>query len=140
MRCRMRCRVGHSVCHRPGSTSGGRVSCPLRRQRRAVLAALISYVFNKHRGTYGSPRIAADLGDLGWRVSVNTVAEIMAERGLAARRKRRCRGTCHGRGPGGIRCPRPGARQDRQLGPVARGMCVLVYLQSMPVIGWMVVG
>lgn len=110
MRCRMRCRVGHSVCHRPGSTSGGRVSCPLRRQRRAVLAALISYVFNKHRGTYGSPRIAADLGDLGWRVSVNTVAEIMAERGLAARRKRRCRGTCHGRGPGGIRCPRPGAR------------------------------
>src|SRR6476646_5510385 len=49
--------------------------------------------FNKHRGRYGSPRIAADLRDLGWRVSVNTVAAIMAERGLAARRKRRRRGT-----------------------------------------------
>src|SRR6478752_4837061 len=66
---------------------------PLRRQRRAALAALIGYLFNRHRGRYGSPRIAADLRDLGWRVSVNTVAAIMAERGWAARRKRRRRGT-----------------------------------------------
>jgi hypothetical protein len=43
----------------------------LRRSRRRALAALIGYLFTRHRGTYGSPRITADLRDLGWRVSVN---------------------------------------------------------------------
>jgi transposase InsO family protein len=65
----------------------------LRRARRAALAALIASLFAKHRGTYGSPRITADLKDLGWRVSVNTVAELMAEQHLVARKKRRRRGT-----------------------------------------------
>ena len=37
--------------------------------------------------------IAADLHDLGWRVSKNTVAALMAEMGLAARPKRRRKGT-----------------------------------------------
>ena len=37
--------------------------------------------------------IAADLRDLGWRVSKNTVAALMAEMGLAARRTRRRRGS-----------------------------------------------
>ena len=37
--------------------------------------------------------IAADLRDAGWRVSKNTVAALMAEMGLAARPKRRRRGT-----------------------------------------------
>jgi transposase InsO family protein len=35
--------------------------------------------------------IAADLRDLGWRVSKNTVAALMAELGLAARRKKKRR-------------------------------------------------
>jgi putative transposase len=65
----------------------------LRRKRRAALAAQIDYLFSRHRGTYGSPRITADLRDLGWRVSVNTVAGLMAELGLVARPKRRRRGT-----------------------------------------------
>jgi transposase InsO family protein len=64
-----------------------------RRKRRAALAATIAYLFAKHKQTYGSPRITADLRDLGWRVSKNTVAELMAEQGLVARRKRRRRGT-----------------------------------------------
>ena len=55
------------------------------RQRRAVLAALIASVFAQHRGSYGSPRICADLRDRGWRVSKNTVAKLMAEQGLVAR-------------------------------------------------------
>ena len=60
----------------------------LRRKRRAALAALIVYLFTKHHGSYGSPRITADVRDLGWRVSKNTVATLMGEQGLVARRKR----------------------------------------------------
>src|SRR5206468_8767839 len=41
----------------------------------------------------GAPRLTADLRDAGWRVSENTVAGLMREQGLAARRKRRRRGT-----------------------------------------------
>jgi hypothetical protein len=45
-------------------------------------------LFAKHRGTYGSPRITAELRDEGWAVSENTVAGLMRELGLQARRKR----------------------------------------------------
>ncbi len=64
-----------------------------RRQRRKALAALIAYLFHKHKQTYGSPRITADLRAMGWRISENTVAALMREQGLVARRKRRRRGT-----------------------------------------------
>jgi len=37
----------------------------------------------------GSPRITADLRDEGWAVSKNTVAAMMREQGLAARRKKK---------------------------------------------------
>jgi transposase InsO family protein len=57
------------------------------------LAATIAYLFARHKATYGSPRITADLRALGWRVSVNTVAALMAEQGLMARRTRKRRGT-----------------------------------------------
>jgi putative transposase len=50
-----------------------------RRARRAQLAVAIKQLFAAHRGTYGSPRITADLREAGWGVSVNTVAEIMRE-------------------------------------------------------------
>lgn len=49
-----------------------------RRKRRAALAATIGYLFAKHKGSYGSPRITADLRALGWRVSKNTVAKLMS--------------------------------------------------------------
>lgn len=64
-----------------------------RHARRQQLTVKITQLFAQHRGRYGSPRIAADLVDEGWRVSVNTVAKIMAEQGLVARPKRRRRGT-----------------------------------------------
>jgi transposase InsO family protein len=63
----------------------------VRRSRRRALAALIAYLFTRHRGTYGSPRITADLRELGWRVSKNTVAALMAEQRLAARPQRKRR-------------------------------------------------
>jgi transposase InsO family protein len=67
--------------------------------RRAALATEVARLFADHRGRYGSPRITADLHEAGWRVSVNTVAKVMAERQLVARRRRRRRCTTRpGRG------------------------------------------
>jgi putative transposase len=64
-----------------------------RRVRRERLKAEITRLFEGHKGRRGSPMIAADLRDAGWRVSKNTVAALMAEMGLAARRTRRRRGS-----------------------------------------------
>jgi putative transposase len=70
-----------------------------RHARRVQLTAKIKQLFAAHRGRYGSPRIHADLVAEGWTVSVNTVAAIMAEQGLRARRKRRRKNTTRpGRG------------------------------------------
>jgi putative transposase len=64
-----------------------------RAQRRDRLKAEVARLFKVHEGKYGSPRITADLRDDGWRVSENTVAALMREQHLAARRKKRRRGT-----------------------------------------------
>jgi putative transposase len=56
-----------------------------RQQRRADLADAIRAVFDASGGTYGSPRVALELWAAGWRVSVNTVAKLMADLGLAGR-------------------------------------------------------
>lgn len=64
-----------------------------RRARREQLAAAVRQIFAAHRGKYGSPRITADLCEAGWRVSKNTVAQIMREQGLVARGKKRRKGT-----------------------------------------------
>jgi putative transposase len=66
---------------------------PPRAARRAALAAEVARLFRAHRGTYGSPRITADLRAAGWKVSTNTVAAVMREQGLAARRRKRRRTT-----------------------------------------------
>jgi putative transposase len=67
--------------------------------RREQLKVAIRRLFASHRGTYGSPRITADLRDEGWVVSENTVAALMRELGLQARRKRRRKQTTRqGRG------------------------------------------
>jgi putative transposase len=67
--------------------------------RREQLKTEIARLFAKHRGTYGSPRITADLREAGWRVSENTVAQLMRELELAARRRRRRKQTTRqGRG------------------------------------------
>ena len=66
---------------------------PPRAQRREQLKAEVARCFAAHEGKYGSPRITADLHEDGWRVSENTVAALMAELHLAARRKRRRRAT-----------------------------------------------
>jgi putative transposase len=64
-----------------------------RRARRERLKAEIRRLFEEHKGKRGSPMLTADLHDAGWRVSKNTVAAVMAEMGLAARPRRRRKGT-----------------------------------------------
>jgi len=66
---------------------------PPRAQRRERLKAEVARLFGVHRGKYGSPRITADLREAGWRVSENTVAALMREQHLAARRKNKRKGT-----------------------------------------------
>lgn len=70
-----------------------------RRARREQLGVEIARLYAVHRGRYGAPRITEDLHEAGWRVSENTVAAIMRERGLVGRPTRRRRGlTRPGRG------------------------------------------
>ena len=64
-----------------------------RRTRRERLKAEVRRLFEAHKGKRGSPMITADRRDLGWRVSKNTVAAVMAEMGLAARPKKKRKGT-----------------------------------------------
>src|SRR5712691_8088436 len=66
---------------------------PARAQRRGQLKAEVARLFGLHEGKYGSPRITADLREAGWRVSQNTVAAVMREQGLAARRRKKRKGT-----------------------------------------------
>ncbi|MGI5142598.1 IS3 family transposase [Streptomyces sp. CA-106110] len=63
-----------------------------REVRRGELADAIKHIFDASGGTYGSPKIWIMLIREGWRVSVNTVAKLMAELGLAGRKIRRRRG------------------------------------------------
>lgn len=72
---------------------------PPRAARRERLKAAIARLFAQREGRDGSPRITAALREAGWRVSKNTVAGLMREQGLAARRrKRRKAATRPGRG------------------------------------------
>jgi putative transposase len=63
----------------------------LRQTRRAELADTIREVFDDSGGTYGSPRVTLELWAAGWKVSENTVAQLMAELGLAGRKPKRRR-------------------------------------------------
>jgi putative transposase len=62
-----------------------------RQRRRAELTAAVRAAFDASGGTYGSPRITADLQAVGWQVSKNTIAAVMAAEQLVARSKRRRR-------------------------------------------------
>ena len=72
---------------------------PPRAVRRERLKSETARLFAARDGRDGSPRVTAALREAGWRVSRNTVAALMREQGLAARRPKRRRGTTRpGRG------------------------------------------
>lgn len=60
-----------------------------RQQRRAELLEEILQAHQDSRGTYGSPRVYRELLDKQIDVCVNTVAKLMQEAGMAARKLRR---------------------------------------------------
>lgn len=79
------------MCRSPGSTSGVTATHTWAAATRDVAAA-VRQVSDDSSGTYGSPRMADELREQGWRVSDNTFAAVMAELGLVARARRRRRG------------------------------------------------
>jgi putative transposase len=66
---------------------------PPRAKADAQLAAEIASTHKRSRGTYGSPRVHADLQARGVRVGRKRVARLMRQNGIQARRKRRFRRT-----------------------------------------------
>ncbi|MFI5775072.1 IS3 family transposase [Streptomyces sp. NPDC051658] len=63
-----------------------------RHVRKGQLSDAVRRIFDGSGGTYGSPKIWITLVREGWCVSVNTVAKLMAELGLAGRTPCRRRG------------------------------------------------
>jgi putative transposase len=61
-------------------------------RRRRELDAAVKEAFTAAKGLHGSPRLVADLRDLGWQVSENTVADSMRRQQLVARQIKRRRG------------------------------------------------
>lgn len=61
-------------------------------QRRADVDQAVAAAFEASKGTYGSPRIHAELRAAGWRVSEKTVAKSMARQHLAGRARKRRKG------------------------------------------------
>ena len=103
-------RTEHGISHRVSCHALGvsescfykhRTRRPTRREmRRQYLIEAVEEAFGTSGGTYGSPKIWIQLVRQGWRVSVNTIAKIMAELSLVARKVRRRRGlTRPGRRP-----------------------------------------
>ncbi|MFG1709776.1 IS3 family transposase [Nonomuraea sp. M3C6] len=64
-----------------------------RERRRLRLVEAVISVFHAREGRDGSPRVAERLRARGWRVSTNTVAQIMREHGLVARPGRKRKST-----------------------------------------------
>ncbi|WP_329353066.1 IS3 family transposase [Streptomyces sp. NBC_01261] len=95
-------RTEHGISHRVSCRAPGvseswfykhRTHQPTRRElRRQHLIEAVKGEFHTSGGTYGSPKIWIRLVRQGWRISVNTIAKIMAELGLVARKVRRRRG------------------------------------------------
>jgi transposase InsO family protein len=96
--------IAHAVsCRAPGVSQSWFYrwkagELPPQAARRERLKAEIARLFGERHGKDGSPRITAALCERGWRVSENTVAALMRQMGLAARKRRRKGSTRAGKG------------------------------------------
>lgn len=84
------------------------------------LGLAIAAIYAESRQRYGSPRVHAELGDRGHRVSRKRVARLMRQRGLAGRRRRRFRATT----------------DSRHTFPVAANVLARQFAQAAPNVAW----
>lgn len=85
----MMCRVlGVS---RAGFYAAERRGLSARARENAALGAVIATIYEKSRGTYGSPRIHLEVRDGGWHCGRQRIARLMRETGLRARTRLRWR-------------------------------------------------
>ena len=89
---------------------------PARAKTDTQLKAQIAAAHRKSRGTYGSPRVHAELRGKGVRVGKKRVERLMREEGIKARRKRRFRCTTDSKHPHPI-APNVVARQFNVTAP-----------------------
>ena len=80
----------------------------------------VAAIHAESRQRYGSPRVHAELGDRGHRVSRKRVARLMRQHGLAGRRRRRFRATT----------------DSRHMFPVAANVLARQFEQSAPNVAW----
>ncbi len=78
---------------RSGYYAWRRRPAPARAKEDEKLGVEIVAAHRRSRGTYGSPRVHADLRAKGLRVGKKRVARLMRDKGIAAKRKRRFRRT-----------------------------------------------
>jgi transposase InsO family protein len=86
------------LCRTLGVSAGGyyawcrRPASPRARRREALLVE-IKAVHQEAKARYGSPRVHAELNARGTACCVNTVAKVMRAHGIAAKARRKSRGT-----------------------------------------------
>jgi transposase InsO family protein len=85
------------VFHSSGHHASKHRSRSKRQEQNDRLLGLIRQAYRKGRGTYGSPRVTAELRAQGICSGKNRVARLMREHGICARRKRTRRLTTHSR-------------------------------------------
>jgi putative transposase len=107
---------------------------PMGKASDVELAAEIVAAHRRSRGTYGSPRVHAELRARGLRVGKKRVERLMRERGLEARRKRRFRRTTDSNHPMPI-APNVLARQFEAKAPNQAWVTDVTYIATAE--GWL---
>jgi transposase InsO family protein len=82
---------------RSGYYSWARHSKGMRQKENERLLLYIQQAYVRGRGTYGSPRITAELRDNGVQCGKNRIARLMKENGIKAKTKRRFKATTKSR-------------------------------------------
>lgn len=98
------------------------------------LTAAIQTTFKRSRGTYGAPRIRAELNSTGIACSINRVARIMHRQGIRARKRRQYKVTTNSRHAYPV-APNTLNRQFWAAGPNQKWVTDITYIPTRE--GWL---